>query len=106
MGILMVLSGFVNEPVVALTRPIRRCFSTFFDSVDVSIPLPDQPLVILGLVYLIYDRRIVYGDRHDIRLMRPEHGPRAFPRGFRTFQQIAEQPGVPNHRMPPAIREC
>src|SRR5437899_3648743 len=88
--------GIVNElPCVvhgAWEMPARR--PTYHAPrtclVNVSIPLPYEPFVVIRRVDLIDDRWIVYGHADDLPLVRLQNGPRALPGRGRILEQLLE----------------
>src|SRR5256712_3806430 len=58
--------------------------------VDVAIPLPDQPLVVLRSVQLVDDSRIVDGNTAASLIMPAHHGPGALAARFPGPSQLSE----------------
>ena len=58
--------------------------------VDVAIPLPNQPFVVLRRIHLVDHRWIVHGNGDDFLIMLVQDCPGALARGFRALEQLAE----------------
>ena len=81
---------------MALRRPFDAFFSTYspstpLNSVNVPIPLPHQPLIVLRRIHLVDYGRIVHGNGHDFLLMLVQDSPRSLVCGVRALQQLAEE---------------
>ena len=58
--------------------------------VNVSIPLPYEPFVVIRRVDLIDDRWVVYGHADDLPLVRLQNGPGPLPGRGRILEQLLE----------------
>src|SRR6266581_4793232 len=67
------------------------------NSINVPIPLPHQPFVVLRRVQLVDYGWIV--DRHadDVLFVPVQHGPRTLTSGSRALQELAEERRSPDH---------
>src|SRR3989442_577928 len=73
--------------------------------VDVSIPLPNQPLVVLRRIQLVDDRRIVHGDAQHVLFVPVQDSASALTCRLGALQQLRKQRRTPDHRMTTTLRE-
>src|SRR5882762_7275107 len=87
LGILMVYSGLS------------------MNSINVPIPLPHQPFVVLRRVQLVDDGWIVHRHTDDLLFVLMQHGPGTLKSGGLALQERAKQRRSPDHRVPAPFGE-
>src|SRR4051812_26286604 len=74
-------------------------------SINVPIPLSDQPLIVLWGVHLIDNGGIIHRNGNDVPFMAVQDGTRSLPGSRRIVEEVLEQYRAPNDRVTAALSQ-